>query len=1360
MEGAIEVDLDAKIAEIASRARGKRTGKVGAKNKGGKRRKEEQTAVLDRKSAPADNGPPEISISMFDCSVENHFRAIERICKVSGEAECDGLEKSEVERLSTSITFLREWWQFNYQPRAVQFACQNESSPQGKDVISGITLPPFSAATVPRKDEEKNLMSMESRKDFVMYVGGPVWALDWCPRVHQRSGHHVKCEFIAVAAHPAEFSYHKIGAPLIGRGLVQVWCILTTGMKEDEVPQVSKKPKQSPSVTRTKVRSPQSKRQRWRPRKNPINESGDNLNGNDQYLQPHAHLFPENLSNFLPKLKSPPSKKQRGRPRKKAENESLDNLNGNDHHQALAVRPPENSCNLLPLDIVSTNVHKDHAENDSGSKRKDSCQGLSAGNSLLASSSVRSLEDNGRTRESTHEHDLPSLTMKVKSPQSKRQRGRPRKNPINESGDNLNGNDQYLQPHAHLFPESLSNFLPKLKSPPSKKQRGRSRKKAENESLDNLNGNDHHLQALAVQPPENSYNLLPLDIVSTDVHKDHAENDSGSKRRIPAKEFQRIIHCWHLSVRSLEDNARTRESMHEHDLPSLTMKVKSPQSKRQRGRPRKNPINESGDNLNGNDQYLQPHAHLFPENLSSFLPKLKSPPSKKQRGRPRKKAENESLDNLNGNDHHLQALAVQPPENSYNLLPLDIVSTDVHKDHAENDSGSKREDSCQGVSADNSLLASLSVRSLEDNARTRESMHGHDLPSLKMKVKSPQSKRQRWRPRKNPENESLDDLNGNNQYMQPLAENSSNLLPEVKSPPTKKQKGRPRKKAAEEPLDNINSNDHHLQDLSVQLLENSCNLLSLDMVSTGSHKDHAENDLSSLAQNEHQESFPNNPMILSNSDWILWSQARMCLKLVSPGVATNCVIPMDVALPRMVLCLAHNGKVAWDVKWRPNVYGNEAKHRMGYLAVLLGNGALEVWDVPLPQTMNVIFSGCQEEGTDPRFVKLEPIFRCSKLKCGDRQSIPLTVEWSTSSPHDLILAGCHDGVVALWKFSASGISEDTRPLLCFSADTVPIRALAWAPFESDPESANVIVTAGHRGLKFWDIRDPFRPLWDLNTVQRTVYSLDWLPDPRCIIVSVDDGTLRILSLVKAAYDVPVSGKPFVGTQQQGFHSYYCSPFAIWSVQVSRPTGMVAYCCEDGTVLRFQLTYKAVEKDPLRNRAPHFLCGSLSEEDSALTVISPLPDIPYPMKKSLSEWGNAPRTIRGFLSVSNQEKRAKEQTGKAQTSDDQPLALCYGNDPGTEFGSEDPGTSQTTKQRPKAQASSKKKQKADQALVCRDEEPEKVEKDEMVEMEVFPPKIVAMHRVRWNMNKGSQRWLCYGGAGGIVRCQEIDKSAVR
>lgn len=120
----------------------------------------------------------------------------------------------------------------------------------------------------------------------------------------------------------------------------------------------------------------------------------------------------------------------------------------------------------------------------------------------------------------------------------------------------------------------------------------------------------------------------------------------------------------------------------------------------------------------------------------------------------------------------------------------------------------------------------------------------------------------------------------------------------------------------------------------------------------------------------------------------------------------------------------------------------------------------------------------------------------------------------------------------------------------------------------------------HLTYKYLCNRDPFRPLWDISA-QRFIYSLDWHPNPRyieifwyeclftcwvllkwvvffsswrCILTSYDDGTVRTLSLTKASYDAPVTGKPFAGTQYQGLHTYTCSPFSIWSIQVSRHTG--------------------------------------------------------------------------------------------------------------------------------------------------------------------------------------------------------------
>ncbi|XP_057777850.1 uncharacterized protein LOC130996573 isoform X2 [Salvia miltiorrhiza] len=391
-------------------------------------------------------------------------------------------------------------------------------------------------------------------------------------------------------------------------------------------------------------------------------------------------------------------------------------------------------------------------------------------------------------------------------------------------------------------------------------------------------------------------------------------------------------------------------------------------------------------------------------------------------------------------------------------------------------------------------------------------------------------------------------------------------------------------------------------------------------------------------------------------------------------------IPVNVALPRMMMCLAHNGKVVWDVKWRPvSACFAESRNILGYLAVLLGSGSLEVWEVPLPHAVKLVYPPLQEH-TDPRFIKLQPVFRSSMLKCGDRQSIPLTVEWSVSSPHDMISAGCHDGVVAIWKFSVSDSLTESRPLVYINADSGPIRTLAWAPIQSNHEGANILITAGSKGFKFWDIRDPFCPLW-VHPFMGTTYGLDWLPNPRCIYGAMEDGSMWLLSLERAAPDIPITGKcQYVASKHgHGFHSFHCSLFAIWSLQASRLTGMVAYCGEEGSTICFQATKKSL-KDPSRNRVPHYICGSILEEESAVVVATPLPNtMKFPEMKRTQ--------------IKEQERRFKVQESQSRGE----------------------------------------------------------------EMEALPPKMVAMHTVRWNVNKGGEKWLCSGGAAGLVRCHQPHSS---
>ena len=52
------------------------------------------------------NGPPRVSVSMFNDSVENHFRVMHKISELCGEAEDEPLPETELQRLQSSTTFL------------------------------------------------------------------------------------------------------------------------------------------------------------------------------------------------------------------------------------------------------------------------------------------------------------------------------------------------------------------------------------------------------------------------------------------------------------------------------------------------------------------------------------------------------------------------------------------------------------------------------------------------------------------------------------------------------------------------------------------------------------------------------------------------------------------------------------------------------------------------------------------------------------------------------------------------------------------------------------------------------------------------------------------------------------------------------------------------------------------------------------------------------------------------------------------------------------------------------------------------------------------------------------------------------
>lgn len=53
------------------------------------------------------DAPPEIAVSEFDYSVENHFKALDTIAGLCGHPETLDADHPEIRRLSNSITFLR-----------------------------------------------------------------------------------------------------------------------------------------------------------------------------------------------------------------------------------------------------------------------------------------------------------------------------------------------------------------------------------------------------------------------------------------------------------------------------------------------------------------------------------------------------------------------------------------------------------------------------------------------------------------------------------------------------------------------------------------------------------------------------------------------------------------------------------------------------------------------------------------------------------------------------------------------------------------------------------------------------------------------------------------------------------------------------------------------------------------------------------------------------------------------------------------------------------------------------------------------------------------------------------------------------
>lgn len=295
------------------------------------------------------------------------------------------------------------------------------------------------------------------------------------------------------------------------------------------------------------------------------------------------------------------------------------------------------------------------------------------------------------------------------------------------------------------------------------------------------------------------------------------------------------------------------------------------------------------------------------------------------RGRPRKKPINENVEKIDSDSQYVQSLAIEYLEDISGLYSVQRASADTNEQVVSEYSRTKLDDSVNA----NALLMASQVNKEKETVKANESTR---------------SQRPRGRPRKKPVNVPVEKIDSESQYVQPLAieypEDSSRLH------------------SVE--MDSANTNEQVVSGDSRTKLVDSVNADALLLASRVNKKPKLGiNKKEAVKTNEStklqrprgrtRKKSTNEPVEKIDSD----IQYLEALAIEQPEdssrlhfVEMASAISNDVALPRMMLCLAHNGKVAWDVKWRPfSARDSESMHRMGYLAVLLGNGALEVYDL-------------------------------------------------------------------------------------------------------------------------------------------------------------------------------------------------------------------------------------------------------------------------------------------------------------------------------------------------------------------------------------------------------------------------------
>ena len=335
----------------------------------------------------------------------------------------------------------------------------------------------------------------------------------------------------------------------------------------------------------------------------------------------------------------------------------------------------------------------------------------------------------------------------------------------------------------------------------------------------------------------------------------------------------------------------------------------------------------------------------------------------------------------------------------------------------------------------------------------------------------------------------------------------------------------------------------------------------------------------------------------------------------------------EASLPRMVLGIGHDGRVIWNLSWCPDpslmdaVESSEATcrtnllPRLGLLAAVVGDGTVQVWAVPRPSLlMSRNFTSSAGDGdvsTLPYLAKPQPVARVAKEILNG--SIPSSVDWLPSSPHDLLLIGCWDGSVAIVQLlpQMDSMDEDNdssapssesfgfRILSYFLADSLAMRAARWLPPYVDAKTIDhisryVFLTAGHEGTaRIWDSRDQFVPLISVPIGASFLYDAIWTSSSISAVFASEDGSLR--SLIIDGHQIKKSGS-FRSTSTLISRGSNKGP--LWSLSC-HPSGCgFAYAGEDGVVGCADASISLLS----RRRDAHSPVGAFRWNDNILHIL--------------------------------------------------------------------------------------------------------------------------------------------------------------